>query len=176
MSSNGTGGDVFEAMKYGARMTTRPGVPKVMILITCDYITDGYFYGDAITMLKEELIQLHYINPLSLELRNRKQTLVNNILGFDKSSAFTVKNLNSLTGDVALRGQLRVPKDYLSTLATESGGSVFTQTSFIRSSRDFKYAVSIFARRVARTAIPNDCLVIELLYICLVMNNFVSDL
>ena len=79
------------------------------------------------------------------------------IFGFDKLSVFTAKNLNTLSGDMTLRGQLKVPKDYLSTLATESGGSVFSQSFLVQSSRDFKTAASIFGRRVARTAVPNSC-------------------
>ena len=79
------------------------------------------------------------------------------IFGFDKLSVFTTKNLNTLSGDMTLRGQLKVPKDYLSTLATESGGSVFSQSFLVQSSREFKTAASIFGRRVAKTAVPNSC-------------------
>ena len=142
-------------MQFAARMTARPGVAKVMVLITCDQLTNGYFYGDAITMLREELIKMHYINPTELKLKNKKSR--NKILGFDKSSVYTAKNINTHSGDVTLRGRLKVPKDYLSTLATESGGSVFSQSSFIQSSRDYKTAASIFGRRVAKTAISSHC-------------------
>eukprot|EP00092_Neocalanus_flemingeri_P021561 GFUD01023385.1.p1 GENE.GFUD01023385.1~~GFUD01023385.1.p1 ORF type:complete len:4113 (+),score=926.88 GFUD01023385.1:759-12341(+) len=159
LSSTGEGGDVYDAMAFAARMTTRPAVAKVMVVLTCTQITNGYFYGDAITMLREELIKMHYINPTQLNLKNKKSR--NTILGFDKFSVFTAKNLNTLSGDVTLRGQLKVPKDYLSTLATESGGSVFSQSSFVQSARNFKTAASIFGRRVARTAVPSDCQICE---------------
>jgi len=159
LSSDGAGGDVYEAMQFAARMTTRPGVAKTMVLLTCDQIVNGYFYGDAITMLREELITMHYINPTQLYLKNKKSR--NKILGFDKLSVYTAKNLNTLSGDATLRGQLKVPKDYLSTLATESGGSVFSQSSISQSSRDFKTAASIFGRRVAKTAISSHCQICE---------------
>ena len=144
-------------MQFAARMTTRPGVSKVMVLITCDQIYDGYFYGDAITMLKEEMIVMHYISPSKLRLKNKKSR--SKIVGFDKTSVFTTRNLKSLTGegDTSLRNQLKVPKDYPATLATESGGSVFSQTSLLQSALEFKTAASIFGRRVAKTAVPNDC-------------------
>ena len=157
LTSAGGGGDVFEAMQFAARMTTRPGVSKTMVVVTCDQITDGYFYGDAITMLREELITMHYINPTLLSLKTKKSRKKIQIFGFDKLSVFTARNLNTLSGDMTLRGQLKVPKDYLSTLATESGGSVFSQSFLVQSSRDFKTAASIFGRRVARTAVPNSC-------------------
>ena len=155
MSSNGLGGDVYEAMSFAARMTFRASVAKVMVVITCDKITNGYFYGDAIITLREEFIKMHYISPTQLTLKNKKSR--NKILGYDKSSVFTARNLNTLSGDAALRGQLKVPKDYLSTLATESGGSVFSQASLVQSSRDFKTAASIFGRRVAKTSVPIEC-------------------
>ena len=157
LTSAGGGGDVFEAMQFAARMTTRPGVSKTMVVVTCDQITDGYFYGDAITMLREEMITMHYINPTQLTLKTKKSRKKIQIFGFDKLSVFTARNLNTLSGDMTLRGQLKVPKDYLSTLATESGGSVFSQSFLVQSSRDFKTAASIFGRRVARTAVPNSC-------------------
>ena len=77
---------MYEAMQFAARMTARPGVAKVMVLITCDQLTNGYFYGDAITMLREELIKMHYINPTVMKLKNKKSR--NKILGFDKSSVY----------------------------------------------------------------------------------------
>jgi hypothetical protein len=43
---------------------------------------------------------------------------------------FTIKNLNEAQGDAVLRRQLKDPKDFLSTLATESGGTVFSLTKF----------------------------------------------
>jgi hypothetical protein len=55
----------------------------------------------------------------------------------------------------ALRRQLRVPKDYLSTLATESRGSVFLQSAL--RDKNAKRVASILGRRVAKTAVPSPC-------------------
>ena len=49
-------GDIYDALAFGARLTTRPGVGKVMIAITCDTITSGWFYGDSIINLEEGMI------------------------------------------------------------------------------------------------------------------------
>jgi hypothetical protein len=110
-------------------------VARVMVVITCDKITDGSFYGDAIVMLKEGIIKLHYLNPAKLTLKSKKN--VRAIYGFDKTSVFTAKSksMKKARGNSALRSQLKVPKDYLSTLATESGGSVFSQAVLTRTFR-----------------------------------------
>ena len=52
-------------------------------------------------------------------------------------------------------------QDYISTLASESGGSVFTQESLHNEYKNSKNAASIFGRVVASSAQPNDCQVID---------------
>ena len=111
LHNNGSGGDVYEAMRFAASLRSRPGVGKVMLVISCDVVTSGWFYGDAITMLRNGLIHMHYINPSQLKLKTKK--IKQQIFGFEKSSVFTVKNLNSQTGDTSLRNQLRIPKEIL---------------------------------------------------------------
>ena len=130
---SGDGGDVADAITFAARIPPRPAVGRVMVVITCDKITDGSFYGDSIVMLKEGMIKLHYLNPAALYLKNKKN--MRTIYGFDKTSVFTAKSMNSAKGEMTLRSQMKVPKDYMSTLATESGGSVFSQTVLDRTFR-----------------------------------------
>ena len=45
----------------------------------------------------------------------------------------------------------------MSTLATESGGSVFSHESLARTNRENKVAASVFGRVVATSALPNAC-------------------
>merc|ERR1712037_763814 len=78
------------------------------------------------------------------------------IFGYDKTSVFTSKSMNSRQGDPVLRRQMKVPKDYLSTLATESGGSVFSQPVISQENRvriggklEKKVAASVLGSRVA---------------------------
>jgi hypothetical protein len=47
---------VFPALKYAGRLPFRSGVSKSIILITCNPGIDGSFYGDAMTMLTEQVI------------------------------------------------------------------------------------------------------------------------
>lgn len=118
LSNSSTQGDIYDALAFGARLTTRPGVGKVMIALTCDIITSGWNYGDAITMLKEGLIKLHYINPMKLSLKYSDKKLKTKIYGYNKKSVFTIKNLNSPDGDKSYRSQLKIPKVFISILIT----------------------------------------------------------
>ena len=48
-------------------------------------------------------------------------------------------------------------QDFISTLAAESGGSVFTHSSLHRTHTESKLAASIFGRVVASSAKPKSC-------------------
>ena len=48
-------------------------------------------------------------------------------------------------------------QDFISTLATESGGSVFSHESLVRASRESKIAASVFGRVIAQSGAPNTC-------------------
>ena len=50
-----------------------------------------------------------------------------------------------------------VVQDFMSTLATESGGSVFSHESLERTNRESKVAASVFGRVIATSALPNAC-------------------
>ena len=101
LSSLGSGGDVYDAITFAARIPTRAAVARPMMVITCDRVTDGSFYGDAIVMLKEGIIPLHYLNPTALSLKNKKSART--IFGYDKTSVFTSKSMNSRQGETVLR-------------------------------------------------------------------------
>ena len=111
LNTDGSGGDIYDAMRFAAGLTWRAGVGKGMLVVSCDVSTSGWFYGDAITMLRNNMISMHYINPLQLKLKTKKMKPA--IFGYNKSSVFTVKNLNSQTGDTSLRNQLRIPKELI---------------------------------------------------------------
>ena len=111
MSRNSSNnGDIYEAMAFAARLPNRPAVGKVMIAMTCDTVTSGWNYGDSMTMLTENLIKLHYINPKKLSLKFRNKKLKTMIYGYNKNSVFTIKNLNNPNGDPSYRNLLKIPK------------------------------------------------------------------
>ena len=45
----------------------------------------------------------------------------------------------------------------MSTLATESGGSVFSHESLVKTNGESKVAASVFGRVIASSAVPNAC-------------------
>jgi len=163
LKNTGNGGHVFGALKYAGRLPFRAGVSKLVILITCNPGTDGSFYGDAMTMLIEQSITLHHLTAgSSLSWRGSKTKSTDKIYGFSKSAIYTIKNLNDMNGDTILRKQLKDPKDYLSTLATESGGTAFAFSKFeLSNTAETKKSTTIFAVQVAVRAQPDPCQVCD---------------
>ena len=138
--------EVFDSLKYAARLPFRPGVSKTIVLVTCDNSgkNDGSFYGDAMTMLKEGGITLHHLSPANIDVGKRgwlaKKLLKSKARSSPKEEVFGYSRIAAITADgqtdVALRKQINNPKDYLSTLAIQSGkGTVFDLTKLDQSNR-----------------------------------------
>ena len=142
--------EVFNALKYAARLPFRPGVSKTIILVTCDNSgkNDGSFYGDAMTMLKEDGITLHHLSPTNIAVGKRgwlakkllkskaRNSPKEEVFGYSRKAAFTADG----QVDVALRKQINNPKDYLSTLAMQSGkGTVFDLSKLDQTNRYFDF-------------------------------------
>jgi len=160
LSKTGTGLNVYEAMSYAANINNRPSVGKVMVVVTCEEVFDGSLYGDVLTMLSDNDIKMHYITPHQLALR---RSIKSDIFGYDATTVFTSRTPAS---DPTLRRHLRVPKDYLSALATESGGSVFTQAQLAHAiakpnNSQGKQAASVFGARIASSGLPSSCQVCD---------------
>merc|ERR1719468_435885 len=124
LKPDGDQGDVFEALQFAARLRFRPGVAKSFLLVRCESSESltSRAYGDSMTMLVEQGIVLHLMTPLELRLKafSSPAKMTSKMYGFTKEAVITPSRLDS-----ALRRQLKDPKDHLSTLAQESGGSVF---------------------------------------------------
>ena len=105
-----TKGDIYDAVTFGASLSTRAAVGKVMVVLSCDSVEDGWFYADAYTMLKEGLIKLHYINPKNLVLKASEKKIQPRIFGYDRHSVFTFRNLKFPERDLGYRRQIKVPK------------------------------------------------------------------
>ena len=105
-------------------------------------------------------ITLHHLTAgSSLSWRGSKTKSTDKIYGFSKTSVFTIKNLNDFKGDNVLRKQLKDPKDFLSTLATESGGTVFALNKF--EAAEAKKSAAIFSIQIATRAEPAPCQVCD---------------
>ena len=147
---------MYDAMTYAARLTVRPTVAKLMLLLNCELIYERVIYAEASVMLKEHDIRLHYLAPTNFTLSNGRPAMTD-LFGFDRRAVYTARNLNTRTGDARLRMHLKTPKDYLSALAMDSGGLVFSQTFLSAGAPNLKTASSVLGRQVARLGAPTEC-------------------
>ena len=156
---------VFSALQFAGRLNFRPGVSKTFIMITCGNPAtdmDGAFFGDALTMLREQNITLHLLSHQKLAFPGyHKASLVSKILGYDSNEIFTTDNLSYSS----LRRQLKIPKNYVATLAPESGGSAFNigKLSNTLGALKVKTAGTVMANKIALTAEPSSCQVCDCL-------------
>ena len=143
-----------------------------MVLVNCHAVYDRYLYKEISVMLKERDITMHYLSPFTFRLKNR---VMENLFGFNQDyHVFNDRHLRSRIGDSTLRNHLKKPKDYLTALAIQSGGVVFSQ-AFLGNGTDptAMLAGSILGTQIAVTGVPTSCQVL-LQYIC-VLNLLVSD-
>ncbi len=169
-------GDVPSALQFASgRLPFRAGASKSLVLVTCSGNPaegDGAFFGDALTVAKEQNITLHRLSEEDVAYR-RKPTSPSSsssssssskgrVLGYSRDQAFTSAHMSLDAGSAALKRQLRPAKDYLSALALETGGSVFSLGPLSRSQRrSHKVAGTVFARRVSSRAEPSPCQVCD---------------
>jgi len=156
-------GDTFEALQYAARLNFRPAVIKTFVMVSCDSkkALSSRSYGDSMTMLTEQGIKLHLLTPLELRFKGSpaRMRLTSKIYGFTKEGVVTASGL-----DQAFRRQLKDPKNLLSTLAQESGGSVFDLDRLeSRKRTSVKKASTMMAKSIAQLSRPLDCQVCDCL-------------
>ncbi len=146
----------METLRFAGRLSFRPGVAKTFVLVTCDpkSALSPVNYGDSMTMLTEQDITLHLLAPLSLTFKSTSRSkLASKLYGFSKDSVITASG-----SDVPLRRQLKDPKDYVSTLAQETGGTVFTLDKLASRKRTTaKKASTVIARELALRSHPSEC-------------------
>ena len=122
----GDKGDALNAITYAAGLSVRPTASKIMIVINCEHVFDKTIFGPASLVFKNQDITMHYLSPSSIQLR-RKSKKAGHIFGLDSRTAYTNTSLNNPAGEPMLRNQLTYHKDFLTALATNSGGLVFSQ-------------------------------------------------
>ena len=85
-----TKNDIPEALQFAARLHFRPGAKKSFVLLTCrgeegaEDLSSAQ-YGDAMTLLSEQGIQLHLMTPLDLQFQgpSNRNRLLSRIYGFN---------------------------------------------------------------------------------------------
>lgn len=84
----GRPGDVPAALQFAARLPFRAGVSKTFVLVTCGgnpAQRDGAFFGDALTMAKEQNITVHHLTDGRFELRRGlKKSASRKMLGYNQ--------------------------------------------------------------------------------------------
>jgi len=163
LRTDGNGGDTFDALQYAARLHFRPAVIKTFVLISCDATgaLSSRTYGDSMTMLAEQGIKLHLLTPLELRLKGSpaRIRLTSKLYGFTKDSVVTASGM-----DQDLRRQLKDPKNLLSTLAQESGGSAFDLDRLENGKRTtVKKASTMMGKSIAELSDPLECQVCDCL-------------
>merc|ERR1712168_1455096 len=154
MPSDGTAGDIFEALQFGARLNLRAGVVKTFVLVRCDASESlsSRAYGDSMTMLLEQGISLHVMMPLEMRLKGSTTKLTSKMFGFSKNAVVTASSLDK---DL---------KDQVSTLAQESGGVVFDLNRLKSRKRTMaKKASTMMGKALAELSQPLDCEVCDCL-------------
>ena len=120
-------------------------------------------YSSILQVLLEYNINLHILMDQDFDLTKKRDERA--IFGFDREHAYTKKYLKDLKGDVILRQSMRMPKDKLglcTALAIESNGAVFAAKKLRPGEKSpYKKFALVFAKRVAKSAIPNRCQMCE---------------
>ncbi|XP_044741918.1 apolipophorins-like [Chrysoperla carnea] len=154
--------DIFHAISFAKELIFRPGVSKTMILLPCiDCQADNMKldYPVLHQLLRENDITLHIL--MNNDFVFPKSRINKIFYGIDSNTAYTKKDVKELKGDAGLRRQVKLPKadlGFCSPLALETNGSVFTATKLQNDKRGaIKKFATVFAKRVAQSAIPNSC-------------------
>ena len=138
-----------QSLQFAARLHFRPGVVKSFILVTCGTKElSSAQYGDAMTLLSEQGIQLHLMTPLELQFQgpSTRTRLLSRIYGFNAHSVMTASGPNR-----ELRKQLADPKNLLTTLVEESAGSIYNLNRLeARKRSSVKRASTIISQSVAQ--------------------------
>ncbi|XP_062546026.1 uncharacterized protein LOC134212310 [Armigeres subalbatus] len=160
--ATGTNDDIFEAIIVASKLVFRPGASKTFILMPCSKCSSSSMkldYSSVLQLLLENGIKLHILADQDIEFDKSRVSRM--FFGMDSNKAYTKKDIKDLIGDTDLRKQIRLPKATLGScaaLALETDGSVFSGRKLRPERRNpTKKFISVFAKRVASTAVPTPC-------------------
>lgn len=122
-------------------------------------------YSSLRQLLLENGIVLHIL--MDADFLFDKVRLNRLFFGIDKTLAYSKTDFKDFQGNVDMRKQVKLPKKTLGVcapLALESNGTIFTARK-LRVDQQMKNPIkklgTVFAKRVARTAVPPECQVCE---------------
>ncbi|XP_011308401.1 uncharacterized protein Apoltp isoform X2 [Fopius arisanus] len=154
--------DVFGAIVFASQLVFRAGVSKTFILMPCSHCepqNQTLDYSVINQVLLEHETTLHIL--MDGDFHFSKQRLSKIFYGLDATKSYTRKDVKVLRGDVDLRRQVKMSKNtlgYCTPLALESNGTIFSGNKLrFEKSTAIKKFTSVFAKRVAATALPSHC-------------------
>ncbi|XP_032670099.1 uncharacterized protein LOC116843644 isoform X1 [Odontomachus brunneus] len=170
--------DIFAAIGFASQLVFRGGVSKTFILIPCSHCeseNQTLDYSVIHQVLLEHDITLHILMDGDFEFDKEKISKI--FYGLDATKSYTKKDTRMLVGDVDLRRQVKLSKNalgYCTPLSLETNGTIFSGDKLRQwheSGSNKKFA-SVFAKRVALTATPDQCQFCE----CTADNNGVTQM
>lgn len=158
--------NIFEAIRFAASLPFRAGVTKSFVLVKCTECTSEKFKADYSEMFRTLLdndIQLHLMMNQEFTYKSQQKKLkLKRVLGLDKNTVFTTKDIRYLTGDKDLLTQVKVPKDLCVPLSLEVEGSLFSSKMLTETKGSInKKLIDIMTRRMAQSLKVPECQICE---------------
>jgi hypothetical protein len=152
--------DVFGAVEFAAQYPFIAGATKIIILIPCSVCGMNILsYRSLSARLVNENIKLHVMNKFSYEITvEGKNPETNYLFGIDNTAVFSMRDARRLKGNSRLYDITTKPNDYCSSLALQTGGTVFDLNMMTqKQSSTIKSFQTVFANRLALTTYPSSC-------------------
>jgi hypothetical protein len=157
---DGKNKDVLEAVDFAAQYPFRSGATKFVIVVPCsDCSTSALSYRALASRLVSEDITLHVLNGFSYDLTVDGKNPENNYLfGIDNNAVYTMRDARAVRGNKNLYSITTKPTDSCSSLALQTGGTVFDLNMMTKMRGQVtKSFQTVFANTMALTAYPPTC-------------------
>lgn len=158
----GENNDVLGAVDFAAQYPFRSGATKIIVVIPCsDCSSSKISYRPLAARLINEGITLHVLNEFSYEITvPGKNPDTNYLFGIDNTAVYSLRDAKAVNGNSQIYSITNKPTDSCSSLALQTGGTIFDLTMMTKSraptSKNFQ---TVFANRLSMTAYPLRCTV-----------------
>lgn len=157
-TKNETNSDILQAISTASQLDFRPGVSKTFILLSCSNCAARnmqFDYSSILQFMQEEGVNLHILADTEFEFEKTRK--LRHFFGMDREMVYSKRFPE---GDSETRKALYIPKSNLgicTPLAMETNGSIFSARKFNPERKyQIKKLATIFAKRVAKSAVPSD--------------------
>lgn len=147
--------DTFDAIHFASQYPFRPGVSKILVLMSCSPCRENskWRYAEIQHILLHRGITLHILTNGDINIKG-SFSKGRGIYGVDADTVYSEKDIiqKELTGRPELRSQVAIPKDMCIAMAQEVHGSFFSTREGY--SKTWK---SLLARRLVKSANITQC-------------------